>query len=48
MLGYYLHTKNAQQALDAIAKGQSSVHLSTDLHLSEQDYSVSAEGLILD
>ncbi|SMY31852.1 hypothetical protein PMAL9190_00231 [Photobacterium malacitanum] len=48
MLGYYLHTKNAQQALDAIAKGQSSVHLSTDLHLSEQDYAVSPEGLVLD
>lgn len=48
MLGYYLHTKNAQQALDAIKKGLSSVRISTDLNLSEQDFSVTDQGLILD
>ena len=48
MLGYYLHTKNAQQALDAINKGLSSVRISTDLNLSEQDFSVTDQGLILD
>ncbi|MBY3790017.1 hypothetical protein HPQ32_16510 [Photobacterium carnosum] len=48
MLGYYLHTKNAQQALDAIKKELSSVRISTDLNLSEQDFSVTDQGLILD
>ena len=48
MLGYYLHTKNAQQALDAIKKGLSSVRISTDLNLSEQDFSVTDQGLIID
>ncbi|MBV1921632.1 MAG: methyltransferase domain-containing protein [Pseudomonadales bacterium] len=48
MLGYYLHTINAQQALAAIAKGQSSVRLSTDLNLSERDFSLSDQGLVLD
>ena len=48
MLGYYLHTKNAQQALDAISKGLLSVRLSTDLNLTEQDFSVNEQGLILD
>ncbi|MCD9538855.1 class I SAM-dependent methyltransferase [Photobacterium carnosum] len=48
MLGYYLHTKNAQQALDAIKKGLSSVRISTDLNLSEQDFSVTDQGLVLD
>jgi len=48
MLGYYLHTTNAQQALEAIAKGLSSVRLSTDLNLSEQDFSLSDQGLVLD
>ncbi|WP_394165548.1 class I SAM-dependent methyltransferase [Photobacterium piscicola] len=48
MLGYYLHTKNAQQALDAIKKGLSSVRISTDLNLTEQDFVVNDQGLILD
>tara|TARA_R110001583_G_scaffold34005_4_gene114669 strand:+ start:469 stop:1308 length:840 start_codon:yes stop_codon:yes gene_type:complete len=45
---YYLHSDNAKQALDAIAKGLSTVRLSTDLHITEQDFAVNAEGLILD
>lgn len=48
MLGYYLHTKNAQQALDAIKQGLSSVRISTDLNLTEQDFIVNDQGLILD
>ncbi|PTB32011.1 class I SAM-dependent methyltransferase [Photobacterium phosphoreum] len=48
MLGYYLHTKNAQQALDAIGKRLSSVRISTDLNLTEQDFVVTDQGLILD
>ena len=48
MLGYYLHATNAQQALEAIAQGLSSVRLSTDLNLSEQDFAVSDQGLTLD
>lgn len=48
MPGYYLHTINAQQALEAIAKGLSCVRLSTDLNLSEQDFSLSDQGLVLD
>ena len=48
MLGYYLHTTNAQQALQAIAKGLSKVRLSIDLNISEQDFSISDQELILD
>ncbi len=48
MLGYYLHTTNAQQALEAITKGLSNVRLSTDLNISEQDFSISEQELILD
>lgn len=48
MPGYYLHTTNARQALQAIAKGLSSVRLSTDLNLSERDFSLSDQGLVLD
>ena len=48
MLGYYLHTKNAQQALDAIKQGLSSVRISTDLNLTKQDFVVNDQGLILD
>jgi len=48
MPSYYLHTTNAQQALDAIAKGLPGVRLSTDLNLSERDFSVSDQGLVLD
>lgn len=48
MLGYYLHTTNAQQALGAITKGLSSVQLSVDLNLSQQDFVVSEQGLMLD
>ena len=48
MLGYYLHTTNAQQALEAIAKGLSCVRLSTDLNLSERDFSLSDQSLVLD
>ncbi|MCD9489828.1 methyltransferase domain-containing protein [Photobacterium phosphoreum] len=48
MLGYYLHTKNAQQVLDAIGKRLSSVRISTDLNLTEQDFVVTDQGLILD
>ncbi len=48
MLGYYLHSENAKQALEAIAKGHSSVRLSTDLNLSEQDVALSDQCLVLD
>ena len=48
MLGYYLHTINAKQALEAIAKGLSCVRLSTDLNISEQDFSIIDQDLILD
>jgi predicted methyltransferase len=48
MPSYYLHTDNAKLALAAIAKGLTSVRLSTDLNISEQDFAVNAEGLILD
>lgn len=48
MLGYYLHTTNAQQALGAITKGLTSVQLSVDLNLSQQDFVVSEQGLMLD
>jgi predicted methyltransferase len=48
MPSYYLHTDNAKLALAAIAKGLTSVRLSTDLNISEQDFVVNAEGLILD
>lgn len=48
MHSYYLYTENAQQALKAIAKGLSGVRLSTDLNLSEQDFSISDQWLVLD
>jgi len=48
MPDYYLHTINARQALDAIAKGLSCVRLSADLNLSERDFSLSDKGLLLD
>ncbi len=48
MLGYYLHSENAKQALEAIAKGHSSVRLSIDLNLSEQDVTISDQCLVLD
>ena len=48
MPDYYLHSINAQQALEAIAKGQSRVRLSADLNLSEQDFSLRSQGLVLD
>ena len=48
MSNYYLHTSNAQQALDAIKKGLSSVRISTDLNISEQDFSLIDQCLVLD
>lgn len=48
MPSYYLHTENARQALEAIAKGLSCVRLSTDLNLTERDFSLSDQGLVLD
>ncbi|MEW6999316.1 hypothetical protein AADZ86_16645 [Colwelliaceae bacterium BS250] len=48
MPSYYLHTENARQALEAIAKGLSSVRLSTDLNLSQRDFSLSDQCLVLD
>ncbi len=48
MLGYYLHSENAKQALEAITKGHSSVRLSIDLNLSEQDVTISDQCLVLD
>ncbi|MPY23126.1 class I SAM-dependent methyltransferase [Shewanella sp. YLB-07] len=48
MLGYYLHSINAKQALEAIVKGLSCIRLSTDLNLSERDFSLSDQSLVLD
>jgi predicted methyltransferase len=48
MPSYYLHSDNASLALAAIAKKLASVRLSTDLNITEQDFSVNSEGLILD
>ncbi|MEC4727103.1 methyltransferase domain-containing protein [Shewanella sp. D64] len=48
MPSYYLHSENAKQALEAITKGLSSVRLSTDLNLSEQDFALSNQELVLD
>jgi len=48
MPNYYLHTDNAKQALDAIAAGLPLVRLSTDLNLSEQDFAINDQHLVLD
>ncbi|PCJ30054.1 MAG: hypothetical protein COA90_10535 [Gammaproteobacteria bacterium] len=48
MSEYYLHTLNAQLALQAIAKGLSSVRISTDLNLSQQDVAINEQQLVLD
>ena len=48
MSSYYLHTENARKALEAIAKGQTCVQLSTDLNISERDFSLSDQSLVLD
>ena len=48
MPNYYLHSINAQQALAAIAKGLSSVRLSVDLNISQGDFSLSDQELVLD
>ncbi|MDH5784321.1 MAG: 50S ribosomal protein L11 methyltransferase [Chromatiales bacterium] len=48
MPGYYLHIINANQALEAIAKGESCVRLSTDLNLTERDFVITEQGLVLD
>lgn len=45
---YYLHAENARLALVALAKGFSCVRLSTDLNLSEQEYSLDDKTLVLD
>ena len=45
---YYLHTENAIQAVDAIAKGLSNLRLSTDLYLSVHEYALVNKELILD
>lgn len=48
MPGYYLHSLNARQALEAITGGLSCVRLSTDLNLSERDFALSEQSLVLD
>jgi len=48
MHSYYLHTDNALLALTAITKGLSNVRLSTDLNLTEQDYEICDQELVLD
>jgi len=48
MPDYYLHTINARQALEAIAKRQPSVRLSADLNLSEREFALSDQCLVLD
>ncbi len=48
MPDYYLHTINARQALEAIGKGQTCVKLSANLNLSERNFSLADESLVLD
>ncbi len=48
MSTHYLHAENARQALDAISRGLNLIRLSTDLNLSEQDYPLNDQGLMLD
>lgn len=48
MLGFYLHAENAKLALDAMAKGLSSIRLSTDLNLTEWDVPLGNQCLVLD
>ena len=48
MPNYYLHATNAQQALAAIANGLSSVRISVDLNLSQREFVLSDQELILD
>ncbi len=48
MPNYYLHAENAKQALAALAKGLPCIRLSTDLNLSEKDFCLNKQGLILD
>lgn len=48
MPSYYLHTGNARQALEAIANELSCIRLSTDLNLSERDFSLYDQCLVLD
>jgi len=48
MPSYYLHADNAGRALQALAQGQASVRLSTDLNLSEQEFPLDERGLVLD
>jgi uncharacterized protein len=48
MPSYYLHSENAKQALEAIDNCLSCVRLSTDLNLSQRDFSLSDQGLVLD
>lgn len=48
MPNYYLHTDNAKQALEAIIAGFSCVRLSIDLNLSEQDFAINDQHLVLD
>ncbi len=45
---YYLHSENAKLALEAITKGLSSVRLSTDLNISQHDFSIQDRELVLD
>ncbi len=48
MSSYYLHTENAKLVLEAIAKGLPSVSISADLNITEQEFSLNDQGLILD
>ncbi|OQX16410.1 MAG: hypothetical protein BWK73_03805 [Thiothrix lacustris] len=48
MPNYYLHADNAKQALEAIDNGLPLVRLSTDLNLSEQDFAINDQSLVLD
>lgn len=48
MPSYYLHSTNAQQALEAINKGLPSVRLSINLNISEQDFYLTNQSLVLD
>lgn len=48
MLGYYLHSQNAQQALQAITQGLPCVRLSVDLNMTQQEFPLRDNELVLD
>ena len=45
---YYFHSRNAMQIVDAIAKGMNSVRVSLDLNLSEKEWAIAGNSLVMD